>query len=244
MFRRLLFTALLVVSAGAHAEKILPLQIGDAEIRFAMPDDYLPSSTKAPVLFKGAAAALPPSIRLVEAVLSESDLKRSLAGQDMLQPYVQVQTMRDAEALTLSAEDWRQMQPLIASQLGANDLSATAQAMGKGAGERMAEATGAQIDLRFGEVGKPRVYSQADGVIRYVLRLPISGSVNGQAKDTVLDCAGAMLVLHGKLLTVNVYQTAGEDDNFTAVRRMLDQMVQRTRALNAPPAGNPGKARS
>lgn len=243
-FRSLLFTVLVVLSAGAHAEKILPLKVGDAEVRFAMPDDYLPASTRAPTLFKGAAAALPPSIRLVEAVLAESDLKRTLAGQDMLQPYVQVQAMRDAEALNLTAEDWRQMQPLIATQLGATDLSPTAQAMEKGAGERMTEATGAQVDLRFGEVGKPRVYSQAGGAIRYVLKLPISGSVNGQAKDIVLDCAGAVLVLNGKLLSVNVYQTAGADDNFTAVRSALEQLVERARVLNPQPAHAAGKTNS
>lgn len=238
MFRTIATIALLALAAGVHAGQVVPLTIGKAEVRIALPDGYLRASEAAPTLFSASAAALPPAIRLVEAVLAEADLKRALAGQDLQQPYLQVQAPRDAEAIDLTAEDWRQMQPLMAAQLGAVDLTAKSRSLQAGAGERMGQALGADVQIRFGDVGKPQVYSEADDVIRYGLRLPISGSVDGKAVAMVLDCAGAMLVLNGKLLTINVYlQQGAQGDNLARVRATLDEVVARARALNAAPAG-------
>lgn len=242
MLRTIATIALLALAAGVHAgapaERVVPLAVGKAEVRIALPDGYVRASEAAPTMFSAAAAALPPAIRLVEAVMAEADLKRALAGQDLQQPYVQVQAPRDAEAIDLTAADWRQMMPLMAAQLGAVDLTEKSQSLQDGAGERMGKALGADVAIRFGEVGTPQVYSQADDVIRYGLRLPISGSVDGKAVDMVLDCAGAMLVLNGKLLTINVYlRQDAQGDNLARVRATLDAVVARARALNAAAAG-------
>ena len=242
---RIAAAILLALSATlAHAEQIVPLTIGGTEVRIAMQDGYLRASEKAPALFATSAAALPPAIRLVEAVLAESDLKRMLAGQGMALPYLQVQAVRDAEALDFTLEEWRALQPVLAKQMGAIDLDAQSQALQSGMGERMGKASGGPVEVKFGEIGKPVVYSQAGDVIRYAMRLPINGSVHGQDVQMVLDCAGAALVLNGKLLVINTYlREDGQDDASADIRAFLDAAVERAQALNPQAApSTPRKA--
>jgi hypothetical protein len=181
---------------------------------------------------------------LVESLLAESDLKRVLVGQGMALPYLQVQAMRDAEALDFSLEEWRALQPMLAKQIGAVDLDAQTQAMQSGMGERMGKASGGPVEVKFGEIGKPVVYSQAGDVIRYAMRLPMRGAVNGQPVEMVLDCAGAALVLNGKLLMINTYlREDGQDDASADIRAFLDTAVERAQALNAQAApATPPKA--
>jgi hypothetical protein len=244
MFRIATALLLTLVATLAHAEQVVPLTIGGTEVRIAMQDGYLRASEKAPALFATSAAALPPALRLVDAVIAESDLKRMLAGQGMALPYLQVQVVRDAEAIDFSLQDWRTLQPMMAKQMGATDLDAQTQALQSGMGERMGKATGGPVEVKFGEIGKPVVYSQAGDVIRFVMRLPINGTVHGQAVEMVLDCAGAALVLNGKLLVINTYlREDGQADASAEVRAFLDAAVTRAQALNTPAAPiTPGKA--
>lgn len=237
MFRFAVGLAFALSSTLAWAENVVPLSVGGNEVRIAIPDGYVRASENTPALFATSAAALPPTIRLVEAVLAENDIKRMLMGQSMSQPYLQVQVMRDAEAVNFSEEEWRALQPGMAQQLGATNLGPTNQAMQEGMGQRMGKAAGGSIEIKFGEVGKPKVYSLGGDVIRYVVQLPISASVNGKEAHMVLDCASAILVLKGKLLMFNAYRPE-PDENFAKVRAFLDSAVERAQALNAAqPAG-------
>ena len=244
MFRFAVAILLTLSATLAHAEQVVPLTIGGTQVRIAMQDGYLRASEKAPALFATSSAGLPPALRLVEAVLAESDLKRMLAGQGMALPYLQVQVIRDAEALDFSLEDWRALQPIMARQMGATDLDAQTQAMESGMGERMGKASGGPVEVKFGEIGKPVVYSQAGDVIRFLMRLPVSGSVHGQPVEMVLDCAGAALVLNGKLLVINTYlREDGQPDPSADVRAFLEAAVARAQALNAQAApAEPRKA--
>lgn len=225
--------ALALCICAAKAEEMVPLAVGGTEVRIAVPDGYLRLSEKAPTLYAASAAAMPPPIRLVEALMTRADLKRSIAGQNAIEPYLQVQVVRDAEALDFSAEDWKQLQPTMVRQLGAIDLDATTKAVEADMGKRMGEATGTTVAVEYGEIGKPHVYSQDGGVIRYVLRIPIKASVNGIPIQEVLDCAGATMVVNGKLLMLNIYlREDREHDSAARARAFLATVVERVRALN------------
>ena len=233
--KRFLVALLLALCATVvHAEEVVPVTVGGTEISLGIPDGYLLLSKDAPSLFATSQAALPPSIRLVEALMTRQDLKRVVTGEAGTAPYVQVQAMRDAEVLDFSAEDWAALQPALAQQLGATDLGVATQAMQEGMGERMGKASGSKVQIQYGEVGKAQVYSQQGGVIRYSIRLPMNANVNGIEVQEVLDCAGAALVIRGKLVMLNVYQR--EDParkSAERVREFLAMMVERAQALNA-----------
>lgn len=245
MIRFVAAFVLALCATSAFAEEVVPLSIGGTEVQVLLPDGYLRASQDAPAMFAATATTLPPSIRLVEVLLAESDVKRLMLGQDATLPYQQVQVMRDAEALDFSETEWRAMQPVLAAQMGALDLDATAKSMQSEMGKNIGKATGGSADIQFGEIGKPRVYSQAGGVIRYSMRLPISGTVNGRKVDMLLDCAGAMLVLKKKLVLFNTYLHADDHaDSGARIRAYLETAVTRAQALNAADAGQPagGKA--
>ena len=226
--------------APAQAAEVAPVTIGGTQVRIAVPDGYLRGSEKAPALYATSAAALPPTIRLAEMLVDEADLKRMLVGQTATDPYLQVQVVRDAEALEFSAQEWAALQPTLAAQLGATNLDAATRELQAGMGERMGAASGAAVEIKFGEVGKPQVYSQEGGVVRFAIRLPITGNVNGQPVQMVVDCAGAALVLNGKLLMLNAYLVEDQPQaSMLRVRAFLADLVERTQALNAaqPPQG-------
>lgn len=231
--------------AAAQAGDVAPVTIGATQVQIAVPDGYLRSSEKAPALYATSVAALPPPIRLVEMLVDEGDLKRMLTGQAAAKPYLQVQVLRDAEALEFTAGEWAALQPQLAAQLGATDLDAATQAMQAGMGERMGAASGTTVEIAFGEVGKPQVYSQAGGVIRFAVRLPIAGNVAGQPVQMVVDCAGAALLLRGKLLMLNAYLVEDEPQaSMARVRAFLADVVERTQAMDAAQPSQAGEAKT
>lgn len=95
--------------------------------------------------------------------------------------YLQVQTLRDAEALSVTDDEWAALLPMLAQQLGATDLDAHARATRAGSNARMSEAAGGEVEVALGRVGTPRIESQADGVLRYSLRVPVTGRSMGSA---------------------------------------------------------------
>lgn len=233
MKRCIVALCLALCALPVRAETVVAVEVGGTQVRLGVPDGYSVLSKDAPSLFATSQAALPPPIRLVEALMSARDLKRVVIGEGAVAPYVQVQAIRDAEALDFSAEDWAALQPTLAEQLGATDLGVATQAMQAGMGERMSQASGSAVRIEYGEVGKAQVYSQQGGVVRYGIRLPVNASVNGIAVQQVLDCAGAALVIRGKLLMLNVYQREDPAGSSAGnVRAFLATMVDRAQALN------------
>jgi hypothetical protein len=234
---RFIATVALGLASGfspAQAGEVAPVTIGTTQVQIAVPDGYLRGSEQAPSLYATSAAALPPTIRLAEMLVDEADLKRMLMGQTATDPYLQVQVVRDAEALEFSAQEWAVLQPTLAAQLGATNLDAATRELQAGMGERMGVASGAKVEIKFGEVGKPQVYSQDGGVVRFAVRLPITGNVNGQPVQMVVDCDGAVLLLNGKLLMLNAYLVEDEPQaSMVRVRAFLADLVERTQALNA-----------
>jgi hypothetical protein len=232
--RQLASLVLLLVlwSPAARAAEVAEVAIGDARIGIAVPDGYLPASRDAPALFATSAAAMPPSIRLAEALVASSDLKRALAGQPMAQPYLQVQVLRDAEGVTFAAAEWDALRPVLAAQLGGLDLDAQMAPAQAGMAERMGEASGTSVEVAYGELGTPRVLSQEGGVIRYALRVPVSFAINGVPSEVVLECAGSALVLGGKLLMLNAYVHEDIEGGSTArVHAFLDEALAGAHAI-------------
>jgi hypothetical protein len=216
----------------ARAGEVAEVPIGDAVIAIAVPAGYVPASRDAPAMFATSAAAMPPNVRLAEALVASSDLKRALAGLPMAQPYLQVQALRDAEALTFTADEWDALRPELAAQLGGLDLDAQMAPAQAGMAERMGEASGTAVEVAYGELGTPRVLSQDGGVIRYALRLPVAFAVNGVQSDVVLECAGAALVLGGKLLMLNAYIHEDVDAGSTArVQAFLEEALARAHSV-------------
>jgi hypothetical protein len=238
MLSRLLCAGLLAfVAHAAAAEDTMALAVGDATLQMPVPDGYVRASEMAPVLFASASAGLPPANRLVEMLVARDDLKRILMGQPTSQPYLQVQTIRDVEPLDFTAAEWTAFQPMLAQQFGGMDLDRYTRNAQAGMGERMTQATGVEIEVAYGEVGKPAIYAMQPTAMHYTLRLPITAQVNGEVRALDIECAGAVLLAGSKVVLVNAYsQAAAGQPPFAAPRAMAEDFVARLQALNAVPA--------
>ena len=212
----------------------MSLGIGDATLQAPIPTGYVRASVEAPVLFATSAGGMPPANRLVEMLVAEGDLKRMLLGQGPAQTYLQVQTIRDAERLTFTEAEWSAFQPVLAQQFGALDLDKQAKPMESGIGERMSAASGADIEIAFGEIGKPTIYAKRPTSMHYLMRLPITAQVNGETKQVQIECVGAVLLAAGKVVLVNAYtRTEPGQPPSAATRAMAEDFVTRMQALNA-----------
>lgn len=230
--RSLFLTLACLCSGLAAAEIIVPLSIGGTEIRVAADDGYLRTSEKLPAMHAVAAAALSPGNRLVESFVSEADAKRMLLGLPRRDTFLQVQVLRNAEALDFTEADWEQGRPQIAKALGVMDLNAILANQTSASGERMSAAAGMPVSLSFGELGKPMLYGLQGPSLRFVLLLPMSVEVGGQSHQVTLEGAGAVARLSNKLVYLFAYREHAEGSDTTAVRAALDRFVDRAIALN------------
>jgi len=212
----------------------MTLGIGDTTLQAPIPTGYARASVEAPVLFATSAAGLPPANRLVEMLVAEADLKRMLLGQGQAQTYLQVQTIRDAERLAFTEAEWSAFQPVLAQQFGALDLGKQTNPMEAGMGKRMSAASGAEIEIAFGEIGKPTIYAKRPTSMHYLLRLPITAQVNDETKEVQIECVGAVLLAGSKFVLVNAYaRTEPGQPPSAATRAMAEDFVTRLQALNA-----------
>ena len=233
MLRRILCLALLTLSAhSVAADDSMALAIGDAQLQAPIPEGYV----HAPAWFAGTAAALPPVTRLVETLVASSDLKRMVMGESPQRPYLQIQVLRDAERLDFTMAEWSALQPVLIQQFGGFDLDRYAKSHQAGMGERMSAATGAAIEIEYGEVGKPVIYDTRPTSLHYTLRLPITAQVDGQAQSLEVEAVGTAMLVGTKMVMANAYALAmpGQPP-FSAPRAMAEPFVQRMQALNAAP---------
>lgn len=227
---------LALVAQAASAEEVIGLAIGDATLRTPLPAGYVRASEAMPVHFASAAAALPPALRLVEMFVAEADLKPMLLGHTPVQPYLQVQSIRDAEQVRFTTEEWTAFQPTLARQFMGLDLDQTTQDMQAGMSERMSAVTGNRIEVTYGEVGKPTIYAQHPTSMHYSLRLPITAQINGTTRTLELEGVGAVLLAGGKIVLINAYAPASSGQPpFAAARTMTEPFVTRMQAMNPSP---------
>lgn len=237
MLRILFLVAVGLWSGEAFAEKVVPLTVGDQEIRFGLDDRYVRASEKTPNNFAVAGAALPPSNRLIEMFVVDSDIKRMLLGQSIEGQYLQVQALRDAESTNFSDADWQSLRPVLIQQSGAMNADVYLKNMQEGMGKRLSETSGSDVSFKFGEVGKPQLYGDDPRSVRFSMLIPINGTINGAQHSTQIECAGAITFLNRKMVYIYAYELYREDDkDASALRATLDHVVDRAEILNAPSA--------
>lgn len=229
-FRLLAAVALLAYSTFASADQVVPLDVGGKQVKVSVPNGYIRTSVTVRPLYDITAAALPESNRLVEYFIAESDYRDMLAGKadNLRRPGFQVQVMRSVENAEISAADWQQGRAEIAKTMGLLDTNELIKADGAKANERMSEAAGTQLEVSYGEIGKPQVYGNDPGSLRFTLRVPMSVQTADGVQQAVISCVGAVTVLNGRLVFLYAY---GDEKQLPELRVALDRFVDGSRAL-------------
>lgn len=229
-FRLLAAAALLACSAFVSADQAVPLDVGGKQVKVSVPDGYIRTSETVRPLFDLTAAALPESNRLVEYFIAESDYRDMLAGKadKLRRPGFQVQVMRSVENAEISAADWQLGRVEIAKTMGLLDTNELMKAESDQANARMSEAAGTKLEVSYGEIGKPQVYGNDPGSLRFSMRVPMSVQTPNGVQQSVISCVGAVTVLNGRLMFLYAY---GDEKQLPELRAALDRFVDGSRAL-------------
>lgn len=235
-----LWLLLALAALTAHAQDgQVTLDIGGTPIIMPVEAGYARVSERSPELHSIGQAALPPSNRLVETFHTEPNMAAILRGENATGHYFMVQVMRSAEALQISDADWQAALPQIKVGLDSwrpesmtDDDASRAQ--------RLSEAAGREISMRFGELEKPTIYTETADSVRFLMKIPVNLSVgSGDARTTSTftgGAAGAIVLVKGKVLFLYWYAIPADPASVEIARQKLDGTIDRLLALNAPAA--------
>lgn len=233
MLRAMVVMALACLLPGvAMAETVVPLTVGDSQVRFAVADDFVRLSEKLPTVFAMEGAVQPKTNRLVEGFVSLADAKRIALGEFHEQVLLEVVVMRNTEALDFTEADWAKARPQIATAMGQVDLKAAINDSQASANQRMSDTMGQKVAVQFGQVGKPVFYGNDPASLRFVVLVSADVVSNGKTIPYQVENAGAVVRLGPKLVLVYANRRHTDGDDTSAVRSALDAFVGRAIALN------------
>lgn len=226
--------ALLCVAVAADATEV-QLDVGGNSLRYEQPAGYVRVSEESPPLFRYLESALPPANRLVEAFYTPADVQILLSGGKANDTYFMVQSIRALEDQTVSTADWRRLLSQASAEMGKFDINAEI-AKDTARDKRMSRAAGQQVQMEFGEIAKPQVYSQDDKEVRFLMLIPLTVRVEGQPLSINAVCAGAMLLVRNKPLLVYAYRASSTAEDVATAQRQLAVATDALLALNASSA--------
>lgn len=226
--------ALLCVAVAADATEV-QLDVGGNSLRYEQPAGYVRVSEESPPLFRYLESALPPANRLVEAFYTPADVQILLSGGKANDTYFMVQSIRALEDQTVSTADWRRLLSQASAEMGKFDINAEI-AKDTARDKRMSRAAGQQVQMEFGEIAKPQVYSQDDKEVRFLMLIPLTVRVEGQPLSINAVCAGAMLLVRNKPLLVYAYRASSTAEDVATAQRQLAVATNALLALNASSA--------
>lgn len=232
--KNFLLGALLALSsaAGAASAESVSVEIGTRQVAIETPAQTERVSLVSPMLFKIHEAGLASTHRLVEGFITQGDLERTLAGQLPEDVVYQVQAMRRAEDVEISAAAWRQMRPELERQMASVDMSKLIDGLDDGASDRMSEVSGVDVDMKFGKIGEVQVYGSDPDSVRFHLLMEASAEAEGKRHEVAMQVAAAAVPLSGRLLFLYALRQHREGENASAVRAALDRWVDATVAAN------------
>lgn len=235
MSKRWVMLALSCVCAGAQATEV-SLQVGNQTLRYQQPAGYVRVSEAAPPLFRYLESAMPPANRLVEAFYTSADIRILTTGEGKAaDTYFMVQSIRALEDQTVSTADWRQLLSQASAEMGKFDVNAEV-AKDATRDERMSQAAGQQVEMKFGKIGTPQVYSQDEHEVRFLMLIPVTVNVGGQPLSITGVCAGAMVLVRNKPLLVYAYRASSSAADVAAAKQQLAEATGALLALNASSA--------
>jgi len=235
MSKRWVMLALLWACAGAEANEV-SLQVGNQALRYRLAPGYVQVSEAAPQLFRYLESAMPPANRLVEAFYTSADIRILTSGEGKAaDTYFMVQSIRALEDQTVSKDDWRQLLSQASAEMEKFDVNAEV-AKDATRDTRMSQAAGQQIEMKFGKIGTPQVYSQDDDEVRFVMLIPVTVNVGGQPLSINGVCAGAMVLVRNKPLLVYAYRASSTAADVAAAKQQLAEATAALLALNASSA--------
>lgn len=234
MSRAIVLLFSLLLSGALHAQTIVPLEVGGAEVRIEVPADYLRLSERSPALMEQASALLPPMNRLVEALSTEEEIAARMAGEAPTRISYQVQVLRQMEQTDLSAADWQAGRPLVIRQIGALDMEEVKGTIETHANDTLKERHVPDASVGIGAMNRPVLYGDDPATVNFSMVVPFEFTVAGQTRSVRASVACVMTVVSKRLIYLYAFKLieGDPDASIREVRAAVDAFSQRTRALN------------
>lgn len=213
----------------------VPLSVGGTTINFPLSNGYVRASVKTPEVFAVTAAAVGTQNRLIESFYTQADARRVTSGALAEDVFYAVQVFRELEGKQISAGEWAQAKPGLAAQMGSLDMNAIMRDDAAGMNQRVRAVSQQDVDIVFGQMGRPMVYGADAESIRFMMVLPVSFSTAGQTVEVKLAAAGAVLHVRNKVIFVYTYQQYHAPADLERVRQTLGTLVTRTLAVANKP---------
>lgn len=222
------------LSGQAAADQFAPLNIADSVLQFPLDPGYQSVRTSSPRIFELLTAAQPPSLRLVDSFYSESDLKRTLLGLGSPESSVfSVQVLRDSENMRISDADWKTGKPIMVRSMGDLDMAALSKKYSEQASAQLSQAASTPISLKMEALSKPTIYWVEGDSIRFMMLVPVNGSVGSESLKDTMVAAGAVVRIRERLVYVYLYHSYKDEQSTAQLRVQFDQILQRFFAANA-----------
>lgn len=232
------FALLVAGSVGLAQAAVVSLPLDGATIEFPIDGPQRPISQSEPAHLKVLESALPATNRLVEVFYTPADLQRLAQGGVVEDIYYQVQVPRALESKTLGTADWDRLKRDLIAELETFDINA-AVAADDGRGARISKAAGEDVEMRFGEIGKPRLVKDAPLYVTYGLVVPTALSIGGVTHEATMSVAAGTALLRNKVVYVFAYAPGASPAEVERLHADFDGTMQKLVTLNAPDASVP-----
>jgi hypothetical protein len=224
--------ALLPAIAGAE-----PMKFGERTVEIPAPEGFLPVADEAPLLRKITQDFLPPDTRLVEIYLTPVDHETARAeGTTGMSQYAQVQAMRAADGVPVSAEEFAMLHANLRATIEAEmaKIDTLADQMAAKGNAALQEITGTDANVSVSGVRYHGIYRNEPWGLFFTASSDVS--VAGTGMDTekarITSAVGVVLV-DRQIVFFSAYDDRPEELAKAWVQSTVAAWADAARAANA-----------
>ena len=236
----LLLLAMLVYAPSSKAgTKLVEVSLGGTNIKLPAPEEFSEVSEVSPQTRSQAEKLTIPQNRLLAYFVPDADLERLKKSQGATleyQRYTMVQTLRAAESLNMSTQDFRGLAQRVRQEQGQfpeRDRE-QAQAYVDDASDRLSKERGVAVDLKVGQPQALGVFADGDDYIASALLAKMKAAMGEKSVEFVIVSASGFLRVKNKLIFAWVYSKYDSQEDIDWVRAAAKDWIQGILSANQP----------
>jgi hypothetical protein len=196
------------------------LAFGSRALNIPEPEGFAAISKTAPRFLQASEGYLPPGNRLVESYVTADDAQALAAGQPAgLSRYFQLQTLRKADGVSLSADEFRAASAAIETKFAKVLSEVDVGRLSESGNAQARKLTATDPQVSISGVESQGVFRREPWGIFFTVKSRVAVGSSGESSDLI--CAGALALINHQLMYLNGYaQLQSAED-----RRWVEQSV-------------------
>lgn len=234
----LLLLAMLVCAPSSKAgTKLVEVSLGGTNIKLPAPQEFSEVSKVSPQTRSQAERLTIPQNRLLAYFVPDADLqrfKRNQEGTLLHRRYTMVQTLRAAESVNMSSQDFRELAQRIRreqKQFPERNRE-EAQAYVDDVSDRFSNEHGVAMDLKVGQPRALGVFAEGDDYIASALLTKMKVALGEESVEFVMASVLGFVRVKNKLLFAWVYSTHDSQEDIDWVRAAAKDWIEEILSAN------------